>query len=324
MPLRIIRGDITQMEVDAIVNPTNGYFSGRGGTDGAIHRAAGPMLRLALASQDYLDVGNSIVTDAYMLPCKYIIHTHGPRWRDGGLQDTALLENCYRNSLALAKQKGCHSVAFPLISGGTFGFPNDDALKIAKKTIDAFLKEYDMEVFIVAYRTHTFHLGKKLFSDVSRFVSENYIELSTEAPLSTQPICEVQHSADYADLPNLDEMLKHRGETFACMLDRLRDERGLSGPDLYKKAWMHKSVYSKIMNNINYQPAKITAIAFGLALELPWESFTDLVSSAGYAMTRTSKFDTVIEYFVKHEKYSIEELNGILNELDPELPLIGV
>ena len=69
MPLRIIRGDITQMEVDAIVNPTNGYFSGRGGTDGAIHRAAGPMLRLALASQDYLEVGNSIVTDAYLLPC---------------------------------------------------------------------------------------------------------------------------------------------------------------------------------------------------------------------------------------------------------------
>ena len=324
MPLRIIRGDITQMEVDAIVNPTNGYFSGRGGTDGAIHRAAGPMLRLALASQDYLDVGNSIVTDAYMLPCKYIIHTHGPRWKDGGPQDTALLESCYRNSLVLAKQNGCRSVAFPLISGGTFGFPNDDALRIAKKTIDAFLNESDMEVFIVAYRSHTFHLGKKLFSDVSQFVSENYIELITEIPATTQPVSEVQHSADYSDLPNLDEMLKHRGETFACMLDRLRDERGLSGPELYKKAWMHKSVYSKIMNNINYQPAKITAVAFGLALELPWELFTELVSSAGYAMTRTSKFDTVIEFFVKHEKYNIEVINSVLNELDPELPLIGL
>ena len=324
MPLKLIRGDITQLTVDAIVNPTNGHFSGRGGTDGAIHRAAGPMLRLSLLSQDYLEVGTSILTDAYQLPCKYIIHTHGPRWRDGGPQDVELLENCYRNSLVLAKQAGCKSVAFPLISGGTFGFPNDDALWIAKKTIDEFLDDNEMDVFIVAYRNHTFHLGKKLFSDVSQFVSENYIELDSTIPDSDKESTHVQHSADYDDLLELDEMLVQRAETFPCMLDRLRHERGLTGPQLYKKAWIHKSVYSKIMGSIHYTPAKITAVAFGIALELPWETFIDLVSSAGYAMTRTSKFDTVIEYFVKHKNYDIEEINTTLFELDPNLPLIGL
>lgn len=320
MPLSLIRGDITQMEVDAIVNPTNGRFTGLGGTDGAIHHAAGPMLRLALDSQDYLKVGTSIVTEAYQLPCKYIIHTHGPRWRDGGSQDVMLLESCYRSALSLAKQKECRSVAFPLISGGTYGFPNDDALMIAKKAIDEFLEKNVMEVFIVAFRSHTFHLGKKLFSEVSKFVSDNYIERDKA---TTRPDYTISYSADETVLPTLDEMLKQKGETFSCMLDRLRDEKGLSGADLYKKAWVHKSVYSKIMNNMNYQPAKITAVAFGLALELPWDLFCDFVGSAGYAMTRTSKFDTIIEYLIKHSKYKIQEVNAVLFEIDPDLPLIG-
>lgn len=164
----------------------------------------------------------------------------------------------------------------------------------------------------------------ELFADVSRFVNDNYVELSPSAPATAGAADFFMFSADEDDLPELDEMLSRRGETFACMLDRLREERGLTGPELYKKAWINKSVYSKIVNNTNYSPSKITAIAFGLALELPWDAFTALVGSAGYAMTRTSKFDTVIEYFVRREKYGIEEINAVLFELDPELPLIGV
>lgn len=376
MSIKLIRGDITHMEVDAIVNPTDGHFTGLGGTDGAIHRAAGPLLRLELNSKEYLKVGTSIITDAYCLPCKYIIHTHGPRWRGGLPKDIEYLESCYQNSLALAKQYGCRSIAFPLISGGTFGFPNDDALWIAKRTIDAFLEDDDdMEVYIVAYRSHVFHLGEKLFADVSRFISENYVEIkptsskkdnvdlvqysidedfstsdgSDSAPeesscddLMSYSIDEDFTSSDEPDdvseendhsglvmtptvenLPSLDQMLKQRGETFACKLERLREERGMTGPDLYKNAWMHKSIYSKIINNINYKPAKITAVAFGLALKLPWNEFTKLLRSAGFALNCTDKFDIVIEYFVKNKRYSIREINATLFELDPDLPLIG-
>ncbi len=323
MPLFMIQEDITRIKVDAIVDPTDSWFSGSGGTDYAIHRAAGPGLQEELQFLSPLETGKAVITSGYDLSAKYIIHTVGPIWEGGDNNEAELLADCYRNSMKLALGKGCRSIAFPIISGGTFGFPNDDALQIAKSVISDCLQDNDLLVYIVAHRLHTFNLGAKLFSDVSRFVKENYIELDVATPAIEAPISDVQHSADYLDL-DLSEMLKNKSETFSCMLDRLRDEQGLSGPDLYKKAWVNKTVYSKIMNNINYQPAKITAVAFGLALELPWERFTELVGSAGYAMTRTSKFDIVIEYLVKQKKYNVEEVNAVLYELDPDLPLIGV
>ena len=323
MPLYMIQEDITRICVDAIVDPTDCWYSGSGGADLVIHSIAGPELEDELRSFPLLGVGKAVITSGYRLPAKYIIHTFGPIWEGGNNNEVELLSDCYNNSLQLAVENGCQSIAFPVISGGTFGFPNDDALQIAKNTISDFLQDHDLTVFIVAYQSHTFNLGAKLFADVSKFVDEYYIELDVDKQTSETPVSEIQYSADYLDL-DLSEMLKSKGETFSCMLDRLRDERDLSGPDLYKKAWVNKTVYSKIMNNINYQPAKITAIAFGLALELPWDQFTALVGSAGYAMTRTSKFDIVIEYLVKQQKYSIDEVNTVLYELDPELPLIGV
>lgn len=317
MPLYITRGDITQMEVDAIVNPTDYYFSGSGGTDEAIHLAAGPGLRAELLRFPPIFPGEAVITSAHRLQAKYIIHTHGPIWIDGTHNEAELLSSCYRNCLQLALEHDCKTIAFPLISGGTFGFPNDDALTIAKNVINDFLSEHSITAHIIAYKMRTFNLGAKLFADISRFVSENYIELDTP---------DIRYSVDdipYDSLPSLEEMLRSRGETFSCMLDRLRDERRMTGPELYKKAWVHKSVYSKIMHNINYQPAKITTVAFALALELPWNDFTELVSSAGYAMTHTSKFDIVVEFFVKRGDYDIEHINAVLFELDPELPLIG-
>ena len=324
MPLYMIHEDITRMAVDAIVDPTDCWFSGSGGTDFAIHRAAGPGLREELQSCPALEVGEAVITSGHDLPAKYVIHTFGPIWEGGDCKEAEFLAQCYRNCLRLAKANDCRSVAFPVISGGTFGFPNDDALKIAENVISDHLQDSEMTVYIVAYQSHVFNLGAKLFSDVAKFVGEHYIEIDAvvqERENAEALPCETVASEG---LPDLDEMLKQRGESFSCMLDRLRDERGMTGPALYKKAWIHKSVYSKIMNNINYQPAKVTAIAFGLALELPWASFGELLGSAGYALTRTSKFDTVIEYFVRQKKYDIEEINSVLYELDPELPLIGV
>lgn len=321
MPLYMIHDDITRLKVDAIVDPTDCWFSGSGGADYAIHRAAGPELEEVLRRLPPLETGKAVVTPGFDLPAKHIIHTFGPIWEGGGHNEAQLLADCYRNCLSAAAEYGCRSIAFPVISGGTFGFPNDDALQIAKRVISEYLQEHAMQVFIVAYRRHTFNLGAKLFAEVSRFVDENYVELSTAYMAAEAPAA--SYSADYADVLDLEEMLRKKGETFSCKLDRLRDERGMSGPELYKKAWVHKSVYSKIMNNINYQPAKITAVAFALALELPWEELTELVNSAGYAMTHTSKFDIVIEYLVKQKKYGIEEVNAVLYELDPDLPLIG-
>ena len=319
MPLYMIREDITRMNVDAIVDPTDRWYSGSGGSDLAIHTAAGPELEAELARLAYLDVGEASVTGGYDLPAKYIIHTYGPIWQDGEHGEAELLERCYLNSLRLAEEKGCRSVAFPVISGGTFGYPNDDALQIARNTIGDYLQERDMTVYIVAYRRSTFNLGARLFSGVPSDDGRAY-----SLPLDADGVRKEEEKADGEDTESLDYLLRHRGETFAVMLDRLRYERALKGPELYKKAWVHKSVYSKIMSNVNYTPAKVTAVAFGLALELPWEEFSALVASAGYSVTNNNLFDIVVGYFVRSGDYRIIEINSVLYDLDPGAQLIGV
>ena len=327
MPFTIVHDDITRLSVDAIVNPTNAYFSGKGGTDGAIYRVAGPWLRVALAMKRPLAVGDAIITEGFELPARYIIHTRGPVWEGGEDGEAEDLVRCYNNCLKLAWKSGCQSVAFPLISGGTFGFPNDDALQIAKDTINSFLRTNDMDVFLVIFMQHTFNLSKNLFADVSEYVAANLYRVADVAySLDPEGSYGLNSSAHYSADPvtlDLAEMLRHKSETFSCMLARLVDECGKTAPDIYKKARVTKSVYSKIMANIHYKPSKLTAVAFALALQLPWEELKELVESAGYSMTRTNKFDIVIEYFVRNKKYSIDEINAVLYELDPELPLIG-
>lgn len=316
MPLYITRGDITQMEVDAIVNTD--YPSVLSPEKNlAIYEAAGPELEAELRYCPLLKFGEGFVTPGFDLPAKYIIHTLKPKWKDSFLEEEASLAEFYRLCLLIAVEINCSSVALPVITPHNSLITDEIYLKLATDAASNFLQSNDLTVFLVAFPTKTCVSVLELLLDVHSFASENYIEFDTP---------DIRYSVDdisYDSLPSLEEMLRSRGETFSCMLDRLRDERGMTGPELYKKAWVHKSVYSKIMHNINYQPAKITTVAFALALELPWNDFTELVSSAGYAMTHTSKFDIVVEFFVKRGDYDIEHINAVLFELDPELPLIG-
>ena len=179
MPLQLVRNDITKMKVDAIVNAANSSLLGGGGVDGAIHRAAGPRLLEECRTLGGCPTGEARITLGYDLPARYVIHTVGPIWEGGSYGEEALLRSCYRNSLQLAVDHSCRSVAFPLISGGVYGYPKDQALRVAIDTVSGFLMEHDqgddLTVWLVLFGRDTLHLGQALFPDLREFIDDHYV-----------------------------------------------------------------------------------------------------------------------------------------------------
>lgn len=169
MPLRIVRNDITKMQVDAIVNAANTALRMGGGVCGAIFSAAGAdELQAECNRIGGCNVGEAVITGGYRLPAKYIIHTVGPIWQGGSSNEAQLLHDAYTNSLMLALQNKCESIAFPLISSGIYGYPKDQALQIAVAAIGEFLLSHDMLVYLVVYDEETYVLSKRLLSDIER------------------------------------------------------------------------------------------------------------------------------------------------------------
>ena len=327
MPLEIVRNDITKMSVDAIVNAAKESLLGGGGVDGCIHRAAGPELLQECRTLGGCKTGDAKITKAYRLPCQYVIHTVGPVWNGGKCGEREQLASCYRTSLALAKEHCCETVAFPLISSGIFGYPKDQALRVAVDTIGEFLLHNDMTVYIVIFSRTAYQIGSKLFADIAEYVDDHYVDAHTDSRrdrLRRMSVLEGRAlSAGAAAAPmavgGLDSLLTHLDAGFSETLLKLIDRSGKKDSEIYKKANVDRKLFSKIRNNPDYKPSKATAIAFAIALELNLDETRDLVARAGYALSASSKFDVIIEYFIRQKKYDIFEINEALFAFDQSL-----
>ena len=327
MPLQIVRNDITTMKVDAIVNAANESLLGGGGVDGAIHRAAGPKLLAECRTLGGCKTGQAKITKGYRLPARFVIHTVGPIWRGGGHRERELLVSAYRSSLELALANQCESVAFPLISSGVYGYPKDQALKVAVDTIGDFLLAHDMAVYLVIFDRAAYTIGGKLFADIASYIDDRYVDAHTdsrEAQLRRMALASVTMAENELPLPaaapsGLDKALSKLDESFSQMLLRKIDERGMTDAQCYKKANIDRKLFSKIRSDIHYKPSKPTTMAFAIALELPLEEAREMLEKAGFAFSHASKFDIIVEYFIAHQNYNIFEINEALFAFDQSL-----
>ncbi len=339
MPLEIIRNDITQVHADAIVNAASKSLLGGSGVDGAIHRAAGPELLAECRTLGGCKVGEAKITKGYRLPAKYVIHTVGPVWHGGGADEEKLLADCYRNSLALAREYKMESIAFPLISSGAFGYPKDKALKVAIAEIGDFLLQHEMTVYLVVFDRASFALSEKLFASIAEYIDDNYIDLHPVGDRNLRElICmqeevleetsyEASLSAAYMPAPaaplkrkrKLADVVKQLEETFSQMLLRLINEKGMSDAETYKRANIDRKLFSKIRNDIHYKPSKPTVLSFAIALRLNLDETRDLLCKAGFAISHSSKFDIIVQFFIEEGNYNIFEINEALFAFEQNL-----
>ncbi len=341
MPFTIVRQDITKMKVDAIVNAANTNLQMGGGVCGAIFKAAGAAkLQVACNNLAPIKTGEAVITPGFDLPSKFVIHAAGPVYRNQNAEQCEkLLRSAYMESLRLAIENDCESIAFPLISSGIYGYPKDEALKVATSVIQDFLVDHDIDVTLVVFDKTAFIVSRELLGAVESYIDENYVDTHK---IKRRKLLEVEHQvisvADERDdkynkpilkdmfapvgAPSpLDDLVGNLDESFSRMLLRLIDAKGMTDVEVYKRANLDRKLFSKIRNNKGYMPSKRTAIALAVALKLSLDETDDLLRRAGYALSHAVKFDVIVECFITNCNYDIFEINEVLLEYDQ--PLFG-
>ena len=341
MPFTIVRQDITKMKVDAIVNAANTDLQMGGGVCGAIFKAAGAaQLQAACDKLAPIKTGEAVITSGFDLPAKFVIHAAGPVYRyQNAEQSEKLLRSAYMESLRLAIENNCESIAFPLISSGIYGYPKDEALQVATAAIQDFLINNDIDITLVVFDKSAFTVSRELLGAVESYIDEHYVDTHQIKrrkllDVERQAISEADERANIFNEPLLEEMLAPIGapaplddlvgnldEPFSQMLLRLIDAKGMTDVEVYKRANLDRKLFSKIRSNKGYMPSKRTAIALAVALKLSLDETDDLLERAGYALSHAVKFDVIVEYFIANGKYDVFAINEVLFEYDQ--PLLG-
>ena len=371
MPFKIVRNDITKMKTDAIVNTANEQPIVGSGCDYAVYEAAGYDELLSYRKAHIGDVraGEVFLTPGFRLPAKYIIHAVSPLFDNGSHGEEALLRSCYRKSLALAKEHGIKSIAFPLISTGSFGYPKEEGMRIAVDEIHAFLLKSDMQVYLVVFDEKATKMGRNLRPDLEAYIDHNYVQEKIEEEYGNSWYAEQMAQedaaageetmaygafADEAPVPvpkareklsipsflrrdvnrekeallslddedfaieemerGLSERMEHMADSFPEYLLYLIGKKGMGNAEVYKRAIVDKKVFSKIKNNPNYHPQKLTALCLCIGAKLNLDESRDLLARAGYALSPCDKTDIIFSYFIENRIYDMIELDIQLEE----------
>lgn len=339
MPFQIIRNDITKVKADAIVNTANPEVTIGDGVDSAIYEAAGEEKLLAARRKiGRLPIGEVGITPAFHLDAKYIIHSSGPYWIDGLHQEEALLRQCYDKSLELAYKHHCKSIAFPLMSTGSYGFPKDLGLQIALESFNAFLLKHEMEIILVVFGETAFRLSGKIFDEVREYVDNAYVENKLQREYRNFGIPSLVRPnaiggrtvhADYEDddydeedeelhpikaaplFRKLDAYIKQEPGSFGEYLQQMINKKGMKNSEVYAAANLTKQYFSKLLKG-KVTPSKTKILSLAIALHLNMDETVDFLRMSGYAFSPFSSVDKIFEYFIKNEIYDIYRIDIVL------------
>lgn len=337
MPFLMIRNDITKVAADAIVNPANRNLLQGSGTSRAIYQAAGEQeLTASCEAIGRCDLGRAVCTPTFGLPAKYIFHAVCPAWQGGGFGEAEQLAGAYHSALELAAEYHCESVAFPLLSSGNYGYPKEQAFRIAVDTITQYVMEHDLTVYLVLYDRHSLAVSRKLFASVEEYIDDHYVAQNDESyefdrrrrDAAAQRWRLEEEAAPMLEAAapptapmaarSLESLMDNLGESFTTRLLRLIDERGLKDSTVYKQSNISRQHFSKIQCNRDHNPKKKTVLAFAVGLHLSENETIDLLKSAGYAFSDGSKRDWIVRYCLEQKIYSINQVNTLLFEYDQE------
>lgn len=305
MPFKIIQEDITKVKTEAIVNAANTTLTMGGGVSGAIFKAAGAEeLQAACSNLAPIKTGEAVITPGFDLPAQKIIHTAGPVYKEWNRAESAkALRAAYSNSLQVAQENGCGSIAFPLISSGIYGYPKEEALQVATAVIKDFLREHELDIFLVVLDRSAIVIEQRLRSEVSSYLREHYAG--------------AHESQDWQTLgqeprPVPAQLKDEREQVFSRLLRNLATAKGISDEKLYKRANISSALFSQIMSDDSYRPSKIISLAFAIALRLNLDESKDLLRQAGYELSHALKSDVIIEYFIRQGQHDIFKINEVL------------